>query len=898
MTSDPTRRPRALLALLAACAMLFSCGEGDTTAPVTQEELGPGISAEPHASIADAIDAGNPYFRWLPPMGAGAPGARGALNESLLPSVEICEWSGAGTWSESDCAARARLTRTGSQPAGAPEIDVVDDHFQADWDTDLFPVDHEKLYRLRVLVGTAELGHVDVAFGASGREARRKTATGILGVVHGRTLPVKFGISSGALCWPDPACEGALAAGELLETTLTPDGGTFLVPSGHAGVAFEPGAVGESVTLMIFRRYVEDANECLPTPLPQFEGCYSFSTFPQVDEFDPPAVIGVCYEAAAEPYEALLRIHKFDPENPAGGVTALESVPLPFALSCEEFQGRDPQAPGGHNGRGASTSSFSTIGSVVSVEIIKWEGDNQTGAPGTTLPIEPRVKVLGIPQTFPWDPGPEPDPVPVSDVELIFTFKDPSGAVVGSPLLRTTDGDGLASWQWDLGAEEGVYTLEVSLVSAWSIFFSAPQPAIFSATAMVPPVNTVTGTVLFSTSPLADVTVELIRFRVGPEYWENAATGTPVQSTTTDASGAFSFPDVDVGDYHIKAYGPSADFIPWKTRAVRLEGSDIAQDVHLPKLIQQLTPADGATVLTQAPELTWTPVPEAETYNVFVIAEGASSATTYGVGITSSSYTPDASLQPLTVPYRWIVEAFDAGGAHVGTTIGGLQPFNCPVFPPANAICSPTETFAFTVDPISVTGTLFYSTGGLSGVTVELVQGDPTDPALFSTTTGLDGGFALHSIPDGTYWLRADGSSADAAVGLPSGTFIGVASTEVTVAGGDVLQDLDLPKAIELLPPEDALPIGDGRWLLPLGPTQARLSWTPNEEATSYHVRVWHTDSGMLVEEQWTSSASYTTGTLEEGEDYHWTVEAWDAAGHHVGTTEEPARFLVPVPVH
>lgn len=900
MSSDPTLRPRARLALLAACAMLFSCGEGDTTAPLAQEEPGPGISAEPHASITGDAHAGNPYFRWLPPMGTGAPGARRALNESLLPAVEICEWSGSGAWSESDCAPRARFTRTGSQPAGAPEVDVVDDHFQVDWDTDLFPVDYEKLYRLRVLVGSAELGHVDVAFGANGREARRKTAAGIFGVVHGRTLPLKFSISSGALCWPDPSCEQALAAGELLETTLTPDGGTFLVPSGHAGVAFEPGAVGEDVTLMIFRHDVEDANECLPTSLPQFEGCYSFSTIPRVDEFDPPAVIGACHEAAAEPFEALLQLHKFDPENPAGGVTALESVPLPFALACEEFRGRDLQAPGGHNGKGALASSFSTIGSLVPVEIRKVRGDNQTEAPGATLPVRPTVEVLGVNSLSSSFPGQEADPVPMPDVDLVFLFQDPDGAVM-STLLRTTGPSGLASAPWILGDEEGVYTLQVTLLSSPESY-NDPPPAIFTATAEVPPpigLNTITGTVSFSTTPLADVTVELIRWVDDP--WVDAATGSPLQSTTTDGSGAFSFPDVEQGVYLVTAHGPTADFIPWKAVIADVGGGlTWTIDVGLPKLIQQLTPADGATVTTQTPELTWAPIPEAETYNVLGRRVGIVQFAWFALGITSSSFTPEDPLQPVSLPYRWFVEAFDAAGNHVGTSFGGSLggPDACPLHPSERAICAPTETFEFTVDPISVTGTLFYSTDGLSGVTIELVQGDPADPAVFSTTTGLDGGFALHSVPDGSYWLRADGPSADAALGLPSGTFIGVATTEVTVAGADVSQDLDLPKTIELLPPEDALWLGDGRWLLPQGPTQARLSWTPNEEAWSYQIRVWHTDSGMLVEEQWTSSASYTTGTLEEGEDYHWAVEAWDAAGHHVGATEEPARFLVPVPVH
>jgi hypothetical protein len=174
-TSRHTRVAFAALALLgAACADLEN-----PAAPI-------GVAA---SSLSDATHGGTPGFFWLPPM-VKNPGAAGAFDADLDPTVTICVWSGTACTSP-----LAEYTRAGG--TGGEAVKVSDSHYHVNWHTRQFSLSEAQVYRIRVSVGTRDLGHADVRVVANGAAARGVDAGQYVAVVNGQTLPVKFRIEAG-----------------------------------------------------------------------------------------------------------------------------------------------------------------------------------------------------------------------------------------------------------------------------------------------------------------------------------------------------------------------------------------------------------------------------------------------------------------------------------------------------------------------------------------------------------------------------------------------------------------------------------------------------------------------------------------------------------------------------
>jgi hypothetical protein len=178
---------------------------------------------------------------------------------------------------------------------------------------------------------------------------------------------------------------------------------------------------------------------------------------------------------------------------------------------------------------------------------------------------------------------------------------------------------------------------------------------------------------------------------------------------------------------------------------------------------------------------------------------------------------------------------------------------------------------------VAVSGTVFYSISGLSGVTVELVL-DPflsTKPPLRRATTDAIGGYQFNLVSPGTYWVKAYG---------PTPEFITWIAYSTTVAAIPVTQSLDLPKVIALLAPPNGT-TGTG-----LTPT---LSWNGIPEATSYSVQLNETAGWVLIgvfPAGGATSFTVPNGLLTPGTNYTWQVEAY-GSGHNVGTTMNSFTF-------
>ncbi len=168
----------------------------------------------------------------------------------------------------------------------------------------------------------------------------------------------------------------------------------------------------------------------------------------------------------------------------------------------------------------------------------------------------------------------------------------------------------------------------------------------------------------------------------------------------------------------------------------------------------------------------------------------------------------------------------------------------------------------------TVSGTVFYSTTPLPGVTVELIQGSPTDPAMASSTSDANGAYSFTGVAPGSYWIKLYG---------PTVEFIGWTASTVEVVDSDIVSNSHLPKNISLSSPPS------GATVHTLHPT---LSWAALPEAASYRLQLNITSDWTLIEHTTIFTNSHTVGPeLTPGTKYTWQVDAYDAFNNYVGGT-------------
>src|SRR6266571_5310478 len=174
--------PRARLPLaVATLALLVACQSDRLTRSIDG----------PMYAVSDCAHAGNPDFFFLPPLfknpNTNANFEPAAFNPLLRPSVEICEL---GEPLPPPAPSNTRVCIAGLPlKRFAPSAVTVNT-------TDQF-------YRIQVFVGPARLGFADVDPVASVSQLKNVQTGEYIGLVDGRTLPIKFRIESGALCGAD-----------------------------------------------------------------------------------------------------------------------------------------------------------------------------------------------------------------------------------------------------------------------------------------------------------------------------------------------------------------------------------------------------------------------------------------------------------------------------------------------------------------------------------------------------------------------------------------------------------------------------------------------------------------------------------------------------------------------
>lgn len=197
-----------------------------------------------------------------------------------------------------------------------------------------------------------------------------------------------------------------------------PQGDTVVTNTGFAGVAIPDESTGsddgsdEEVLVTIRRLDPADqpGGRCLPTGLPQLEGCYEFERSPVAD-FADFVTAGVCIDESTDPEWGEYLLHKYDPSSPGDGVVALDEAPAGF-LDCQGFAplaaaetglfgtfasaGLDALRGFGERwlasplraanaGAGGLTLSFSDIGWAQAADLAAVSGDGQVGTAGQPL---------------------------------------------------------------------------------------------------------------------------------------------------------------------------------------------------------------------------------------------------------------------------------------------------------------------------------------------------------------------------------------------------------------------------------------------------------------------------------------------------------------------------------
>jgi len=201
----------------------------------------PPTASPPQFQILDgAHSGGNPHFFFLPPL-VPAPTFSGTSDGTQKPVVKVCEWSG------TTCLTRiAEFSMTGATAAQVIRYDAQNQLYIVNWPTGRCvsgpcTLDPTKTYRLRVLIGVAELGHADLKVVQTSAGLKTIDPTQYIGVLQGSTVPVKFRIEQGAVLLAQPGTPTPVGA----------SGGTLTSADGKVGLIIPPTALSTSTPITV-----------------------------------------------------------------------------------------------------------------------------------------------------------------------------------------------------------------------------------------------------------------------------------------------------------------------------------------------------------------------------------------------------------------------------------------------------------------------------------------------------------------------------------------------------------------------------------------------------------------------------------------------------------------------
>jgi len=449
---------------LAAGAVLLVCA-------CTGDSLNPPPGQTIQASLSDGAHSGNPDFFFLPPIfdnPVNDPNFEpDAFNANVRPTVEICELA---TLPVPPATTRACVPGTPFKTFGTSDVtlDAANQQYRVNWDTKAPSLTLTKEYRIRVLLGTHELGHADVDPVMTSSALKNVVTGDFIGLVDGRTLPIKFRVENGA------ACDGADCDSQTID--LTQGGSVVLATSGDR-VDIPAQTSGQVVTVTV--------KLCagLLVDLPKFGNCLTVTADPPLRApLAPPATISICslhddIPSLVHAQQDLVTLHRQDITTDGTLITALPhsrdfcpspigAAPLPPARSWIEAGWRAVRHGVGSLfgvrplhaatamldvGGGGETPDFSDFQFALPAKMEILTGAVQSVLPSGPVSIPPAVYVS------------DADNHPVGGARVHFQVMSTNGSITPIDGIAYSDPlTGMATLtSWQVG-DPGDYSVEVS----------------------------------------------------------------------------------------------------------------------------------------------------------------------------------------------------------------------------------------------------------------------------------------------------------------------------------------------------------------------------------------------------------------------------------------------------
>jgi CARDB len=301
--SSMLRRARLPLAV-GALALLVACQSDNTLRSIDG----------PMYAVSDGAHHGNPDFFFLSPLfnnpNRDPNFEPTAFNGALRPAVEICELGPPAADNSRVCIAGPLIKRFAP---GTVNVSLTDQQYQVNWNTTESNLDVTKYYRISVLVGPTLLGFADVDPVSNGSQLKNVQTGEYIGLVDGRTLPIRFRIEDGALCGTDgTACAAQtinLNQGGGVELTVPGEDFHFDIPAGTQATAG-----GQAVTEVTFNLERCDG---IDVDLPKFGQCLRVTALYDapgaVLTFTQPILISMCsFVPVSEGQQELITLHQQD----------------------------------------------------------------------------------------------------------------------------------------------------------------------------------------------------------------------------------------------------------------------------------------------------------------------------------------------------------------------------------------------------------------------------------------------------------------------------------------------------------------------------------------------------------------------------------------------------------
>jgi hypothetical protein len=294
----------------------------------------------------------------------------GKSNIALGPSltVKICELDKAPVDAGGNPVTAVCVRTVKEFAAGTVKLTGLPDGFyQVLWNTRESNLDVTRYYRITVLIKGTDAG-TDAVFGLAdvdpmeNKSQLKNVRTGeVIALIDGSTLPIKFRIENGGgptLCGGATLC----ASGTITNTTpngepqfvrVPADDGSFiagvLIPSG-----FLPPPPGPQTVVLTIAGVNTGANDpstgtqatpChFNLPLQQFNSCFHFRTYPELDPIDEEGhqflkaiTVAVCFvlhdAEPRDPREDYVQLWSSDPDREGGDTKPLPSAPVSQILS-------------------------------------------------------------------------------------------------------------------------------------------------------------------------------------------------------------------------------------------------------------------------------------------------------------------------------------------------------------------------------------------------------------------------------------------------------------------------------------------------------------------------------------------------------------------------------------